>query len=492
MRKIALIIICLLSFSFVHVSASSTATKKELPYEITDIVMKEKEIVVKGWGFLSYEQHFYNEGTHRYRLELSNGKEVIQIPGTIRNVSQTKYMKPGGVRKCRWNEYHKTGNTCYYDLENVGFEFHIPYSKIKMNETYECNLIIDGLTSNRSRKIKLYFPLNQPKLKQKEQIRYQVNSELYDTKIKVEFDSVYVRPVPNDFRYFYRKGRACSYSYGNTLYFKKGEVFSHVLERRLIGDTNFYRVSSADAGCVNGMKVAKEGNTYHPSWIPSTFVSYQGKPLTVSSVLINTPPVITIKKHPVIQEGNKLNPLDYVSAYDKEEGDLTNKIKHISGIVDSNKKGIYKIVYEVEDKYHSKDRKTLQVTVNEAENHAPVIDAQNRTVYQYDHFDYLEGVEVYDKEDKDIAKKLTYQGNVDTSQLGTYEVTYQVKDNKGAKAEKTVQINVVRNPSSYIRFLDRNKPFYKQSLPKNWKDKSILLKDQLNSTTVLMKSNFVK
>lgn len=492
MRKIAFIIICLLSFSFTHVSAYADASKKELPYEITDIVMKENEIVVKGWGFLSYEQHFYNAGTHRYRLELTNGKEVIQIPGTIRNVSQTKYMKPGGVRKCRWNEYHKKGSVCYYDLENVGFEFHIPYEKIKMNETYECHLIIDGLTSNRTKKIKLYFPLNQPKLKQIGQIRYQANSDLYDTKIKVEFDSVYVRPVPNDFRYFYRKGKACSYSYGNTLYFKKGEVFSHVLERRLIGDTNFYRVSSADAGCMNGMKVAKEGSTYHPSWIPSTFVSYQGKPLTVSSVLINTPPQISIRKHPIIKEGNKINPLDYVSAYDKEEGNLTNKIKLVSGTLDVNKKGLYKLVYEVEDKYHAKDRKILQITVNEADNHAPVIDAQNRTVYQYDKFEYLTGVKVFDKEDKNIEQKLTYKGNVDTSKLGTYEVTYQVKDSKGAKAEKTILVTVIRNPSTYIRFLDRNKPFYKQSLPKNWQGKSILLKDQLRSTNVLIKTRFVK
>ena len=50
-----------------------------------------------------------------------------------------------------------------------------------------------------------------------------------------------------------------------------------------------------------------------------------------------------------ITVGDKFDPLSGVSAYDKEDGDLTGSIK-ISGSIDTSKAGKYKLTYTVEDK----------------------------------------------------------------------------------------------------------------------------------------------
>lgn len=56
----------------------------------------------------------------------------------------------------------------------------------------------------------------------------------------------------------------------------------------------------------------------------------------------------------VIQKGENYNLLQGISAYDKEDGDLTDQIK-ISGHVDTNKIGKYKVQYQVIDSDGAKD-----------------------------------------------------------------------------------------------------------------------------------------
>ena len=50
----------------------------------------------------------------------------------------------------------------------------------------------------------------------------------------------------------------------------------------------------------------------------------------------------------VIEKGQDYNVLNGISAYDKEDGDLTHKIK-IDGDVDTTKSGTYEVKYKVTD-----------------------------------------------------------------------------------------------------------------------------------------------
>ncbi|MGC7608873.1 DUF5011 domain-containing protein [Staphylococcus epidermidis] len=62
----------------------------------------------------------------------------------------------------------------------------------------------------------------------------------------------------------------------------------------------------------------------------------------------NTEPQLKGVNDIVIEKGQEYNLLKGISAYDKEDGDLTHKIK-IDGQVDTSKAGNYKVKYQVTD-----------------------------------------------------------------------------------------------------------------------------------------------
>ncbi|WP_368916665.1 DUF5011 domain-containing protein [Staphylococcus epidermidis] len=62
----------------------------------------------------------------------------------------------------------------------------------------------------------------------------------------------------------------------------------------------------------------------------------------------NTEPQLKGVNDIVIEKGQEYNLLKGISAYDKEDGDLTHKIK-IDGQVDTSKTDKYKVKYQVTD-----------------------------------------------------------------------------------------------------------------------------------------------
>ncbi|MGX4601751.1 immunoglobulin-like domain-containing protein [Faecalimicrobium sp. JNUCC 81] len=84
---------------------------------------------------------------------------------------------------------------------------------------------------------------------------------------------------------------------------------------------------------------------------------------------INSRPVINAYDK-TLNVGDMFNPLEGVSAEDKEDGDITDKIKVIKNelqkmrsYIVADKEGVYKVVYEVENSRGAKTTKTISVTV---------------------------------------------------------------------------------------------------------------------------------
>ena len=79
---------------------------------------------------------------------------------------------------------------------------------------------------------------------------------------------------------------------------------------------------------------------------------------------INAAPVIKATDK-TIEVGDKFDPKDGVTAKDKEDGNLTDKIEILKNTVDPSKPGVYEVTYKVTDSKGASCTKTIKVTVKE-------------------------------------------------------------------------------------------------------------------------------
>lgn len=133
-----------------------------------------------------------------------------------------------------------------------------------------------------------------------------------------------------------------------------------------------------------------------------------------------------------------------VSAYDKEDQDLTDQIQIISDTTNPQKRGSYEVTYRVTDRFGKSAEKTAKVTVEP--NEAPIIYANDKYFTTNDRIteqQLLKNVYASDDHDIDINKRITIKtNNIENGKAGSYEVTYEVIDSLGKKGEKTIMVHI--------------------------------------------------
>ena len=88
--------------------------------------------------------------------------------------------------------------------------------------------------------------------------------------------------------------------------------------------------------------------------------------VTVKQGLVSANTIPEIKANDVyLKLGEKFDPKSGVIASDKEDGNLTSKIKVVENTVNTKKVGVYKVVYQVEDSVGSTVKKEIKVTIYE-------------------------------------------------------------------------------------------------------------------------------
>ncbi len=165
----------------------------------------------------------------------------------------------------------------------------------------------------------------------------------------------------------------------------------------------------------------------------------------------NTAPIITLSgKNPVTiyQYDNYVDA--GAKAEDKEDGDITHKIVTVN-LVNTNKVGIYKINYNVQDskgKSAVEVTRTVKVISYVTKNTAPKIillgDSFVKVKLGTSYNDA--GAKAWDKEDGDITHKIEVSNPVNTNKVGTYTITYDVQDSKGKSAVEVTRIVKVYKP----------------------------------------------
>lgn len=222
-----------------------------------------------------------------------------------------------------------------------------------------------------------------------------------------------------------------NYNTEDKLYSKISGLYTYtyvpVLSSQRVGNDTWYKVP---------VSLSDNNNVY--GYTLSSYSNYIRVDLA-TPIIENTKPVI-VAENKTIEEKDSFNPKDKVTAYDNEDGDLTNKIEVVSNKVDTNTPGNYEVVYKVQDSMNEVATKTITVTVKE--NSAPEIIANDKTIIEGEEFDELKGVTAKDKEDGDLTSKIKVKENTVKETKGTYKVVYEVSDSKGKTTTKEIKVVV--------------------------------------------------
>ncbi len=148
------------------------------------------------------------------------------------------------------------------------------------------------------------------------------------------------------------------------------------------------------------------------------------------------------------------------SATDECDGDLSQNVT-VEGTVDCSTNGVYTISYKVTDS--SGNEGEVLRTVKVLDLSAPVITLNgDREVYVHLGDAYVEpGYQAVDNVDGDVNAKVTIDGKVDTSRVGSYSITYLASDSSGNTSSETRNVyvyekqaeNVVVNPGDKVVYL---------------------------------------
>lgn len=174
----------------------------------------------------------------------------------------------------------------------------------------------------------------------------------------------------------------------------------------------------------------------------ANYLFYHVKKEFKVNVIDTINPIITLNGDMIV---NVCPNTDYVeegyTASDNYDGDITNKV--------TIKKFDNSVFYSVVDS--SNNRTEIERKINFTDEEKPIINlngGNDVTIYLGN--DYTEyGYTASDNCDGDITNKVIVTGNVNSNNIGTYTIKYEVSDTAGNKTEVIRTIHVVNKPSYY-------------------------------------------
>ena len=146
-----------------------------------------------------------------------------------------------------------------------------------------------------------------------------------------------------------------------------------------------------------------------------------------------TPPVFLLDKAPVYTVGNAFDLLQHIRVEDCLDGDISDRIRVVSNMVNNYSVGNYPVVLEVSNSCGDTSQITLWVTYLAAESTAAVA-LRQYVVYQQqgEAFDPEEWVvSVTDRNGVHLStERVEVQGNLDVNTPGVYALSYHYSDGK--------------------------------------------------------------
>lgn len=226
--------------------------------------------------------------------------------------------------------------------------------------------------------------------------------------------------------------------YANTHHLKLG--LENIGESTLLNANELYE---------QGIITKKEYEKYEDVIVKITLIDAKkvkveifgsNKDTTQPILILNGPTDITL------EYGEQYKEMGY-QAIDETDGDITSKVK-ISGVINEIKIGSYQLIYTVTDKEGNQTRKVRNIKIVDTK--APTIKLNGKdTIYLYINQEYNEeGATANDNYDGNISTQIITSGKVNSSQFGSYQITYTAKDTSGNTT------TIIRN----IIVIDYNSP----------------------------------
>lgn len=485
-------IIYTVQYCFIQAEAYSDVivSKKDLSFEVLSIEMNQSELIVRGWAFITYKQHFNNASDHSIFLEFFNISEQFRVQANLNNISQTQMMTYFGSPPCAINSTYQLPETCNYNYENVGFEARVPLEYFNPGDSYQTNIIVHAHTAGLSYKTALYYPLSNDLVLSSSSRETIVTSRLDATELRVSATTVLARKQAQKQSEFWFFGSNCSTIYRNQLFFQINTIYRRIYEKVINENTSYYRVGGNLNVCHDSRRRITEGTLIQPVWIASPYVLYSGTPLQIKVNLKNQAPYF-IKNEINIYKGNDFNLTDYVHAIDPEEGDISHRIVELSSNLNRYKIGRYLINIQVGDREGLITNDFVNVNVIARPNNAPMIHANDIMLQQYSNFDAYDSVSAYDDEDGDLTSSIQSLNKIDTNILGDHNLCYYVEDSETLGTTRCIVVNIYSYQSimNSVRFISKNNTFYNEALPNNWITNQIKLKEVLQSEVSMQTEN---
>lgn len=370
MRKVCVFILFVLTLmaqtkSIEAFNTIETNQRDVFSYEILDVMIDSNNLNINGWGVLHDKHHFTGPNSHEYRLLLESHSHKLEYTGSIKNTNLTRIMAYQGRPTCEKGSLNQT--KCNYKFENSGFKFAVPLNDLKTGHNYKTSLKIFSKPLNQSYKSDLYYPKDHSIEKIHKDRNIKLVSHYQTMKINSFYHTLIARTEPDLNSSAVKMGDSCSNEYKNRAYFKTNTIFNNLrgieIYDRLI---TYFKVNIKDAGCDNLRRRVSEGeHTDTFAYIPSLFVHYSGDSMSINVEQILHKPVISAENQTVVQYSN-FNPINYATANDIKDGNITKDIKVIYNDVNTFTPGQYKSCYEVHNSLNQSDSKCIDVDVIKA------------------------------------------------------------------------------------------------------------------------------
>ncbi|PEC46381.1 immunoglobulin-like domain-containing protein [Bacillus sp. AFS096315] len=180
-------------------------------------------------------------------------------------------------------------------------------------------------------------------------------------------------------------------------------------------------------GTVDSMKPNNYTVTYSVTDLDGNVTTINRKITVIDAIK----PIISGVEDTSIGINQPFNSLEGITARDNVDGDITKSIQ-VTGILDLNKKGVYKLTYTVIDS--SGNTASILRTITVIDNVKPTITGINDTTLYMrfgDNFNPLEGVQAVDNVDGEITNAIKVTGVVNFKKKGVYTLNYSVSDSSG-------------------------------------------------------------